>query len=58
MTTLGEIVRRYGAQYRAHLPVPYLLITFTLPSELRPLAYRHQRQLCLTTMTASSPPAK
>jgi hypothetical protein len=25
------------------LPVPYFLVTFTLPSELRALAYRHQR---------------
>jgi Putative transposase/Transposase zinc-binding domain len=25
------------------LPVPYFLVTFTLPSELRDIAYRHQR---------------
>jgi hypothetical protein len=113
MTTLGEIVRRYGAQYRVHygdqmlpsqqaaltaieacrtaalggqvftctdcgtvrysyhscrnrhcptcqhdaaqrwleqqhdllLPLPYFLVTFTLPAELRALAYSHQRQV-------------
>ena len=27
------------------LPLPYFLITFTLPSELRAVAYSHQRQL-------------
>jgi hypothetical protein len=122
MTTLGEIVRRYGAQYRAHygdqllpsqqaaltaiaqcrtaalggqvytcpdcgtvrysyhscrnrhcplcgqgdtqrwleqqhellLPLPSFLITFTLPSELREVAYRHQRQLYALFFRASA----
>ncbi|HEY0722864.1 MAG TPA: transposase zinc-binding domain-containing protein, partial [Pyrinomonadaceae bacterium] len=27
------------------LPVPYFLVTFTLPAELRAVAYRHQRTL-------------
>jgi len=27
------------------MPVPYFLVTFTLPVELRSLAYRHQRQV-------------
>src|SRR5215470_5448654 len=30
-------------QHQLLLPVPYFLVTFTLPSELRALAYRHQR---------------
>lgn len=32
-------------QHELLLPVPYFLITFTLPAELREVAYRHQRQL-------------
>jgi hypothetical protein len=27
------------------LPLPYFLVTFTLPAELRALAYSHQRQV-------------
>jgi hypothetical protein len=27
------------------LPVPYFLVTFTLPAELRSIARQHQRQL-------------
>jgi hypothetical protein len=122
MTTLGEIVRQYGAAYRAHyaeqllpsqhaalhaieicrtealgghvyhcpacgttrysyhscrnrhcpicqhdatqrwlarqqellLPVPYFLVTFTLPSELRDLAYRHQRLMYKLLFRASA----
>jgi Putative transposase/Transposase zinc-binding domain len=30
-------------QHQLLLPVPYFLVTFTLPAELRVLAYRHQR---------------
>jgi Putative transposase/Transposase zinc-binding domain len=30
-------------QHQLLLPLPYFLVTFTLPSELRALAYRHQR---------------
>ena len=31
------------SQHRLLLPIPYFLVTFTLPSELRDVAYRHQR---------------
>ena len=30
-------------QYELQLPVPYFLITFTLPSQLRPFARSHQK---------------
>ena len=41
---------RKGAEWLANqsanrLPVPHHLVTFTLPSELRPLAYRHQKAI-------------
>jgi hypothetical protein len=36
------------------LPLPYFLITFTLPSELRDVAYRHQRTLYTLMFRASS----
>jgi hypothetical protein len=36
------------------LPVPYFLVTFTLPSELRDLAYRHQRIVYNLLFRASS----
>jgi putative transposase/transposase-like zinc-binding protein len=36
------------------LPVPYFLLTFTLPSELRDLAYRHQRTVYDLLFRASS----
>jgi putative transposase/transposase-like zinc-binding protein len=36
------------------LPVPYFLITFTLPSELRDVAYRHQRIMYTLLFRASS----
>jgi putative transposase/transposase-like zinc-binding protein len=36
------------------LPVPYFLVTFTLPSELRDVAYRHQRTLYNLLFRASS----
>lgn len=32
-----------AAQQAMLLPVPYFLVTFTLPDELRPVAYRHQQ---------------
>ncbi|MFL5804036.1 MAG: IS91 family transposase [Roseiflexaceae bacterium] len=32
-----------AGQQELLLPVPYFLVTFTLPSELRAVAYRHQR---------------
>ncbi len=34
-----------AAQHDLLLPVPYFLVTFTLPAELRALAYSHQRQV-------------
>jgi hypothetical protein len=36
------------------LPVPYFLVTFTLPSELRDVAYRHQRTLYNLLFRASA----
>ena len=36
------------------LPVPYFLVTFTLPSELRAVAYRHQRTLYTLLFRASA----
>jgi hypothetical protein len=36
------------------LPVPYFLVTFTLPSELRDLAYRHQRLMYNLLFRASA----
>jgi hypothetical protein len=36
------------------LPVPYFLITFTLPAELRDVAYRHQRSLYNLLFRASA----
>jgi len=34
-----------AAQHDLLLPLPYFLVTFTLPAELRALAYSHQRQV-------------
>jgi Putative transposase/Transposase zinc-binding domain len=34
-----------AAQHELLLPLPYFLVTFTLPAELRALAYSHQRQV-------------
>jgi len=36
------------------LPVPYFLVAFTLPSELRDIAYRHQRTLYTLLFHASA----
>jgi hypothetical protein len=36
------------------LPVPYFLVTFTLPSELRDVAYRHQRLMYNLLFRASA----
>jgi Putative transposase/Transposase zinc-binding domain len=36
------------------LPVPYFLVTFTLPAELRDVAYRHQRSLYNLLFRASA----
>jgi len=40
------------------LPVPYFLLTFTLPSELRDLAYRHQKLIYDLLFRASSQAAQ
>jgi hypothetical protein len=36
------------------LPLPHFLLTFTLPSELRDIAYRHQRQFYAVFFRASA----
>lgn len=42
----GEQTARWLQQQQAHwLPCPYYLVTVTLPAELRPLAYAHQKQV-------------
>jgi Putative transposase/Transposase zinc-binding domain len=41
-------------QQEVLLPVPYFLATFTLPSELRALAYRHQRMVYNLLFRASA----
>jgi hypothetical protein len=43
-----------ACQQELLLPVPYFLVTFTLPSELRDLAYRHQRTLYNLLFRASA----
>jgi hypothetical protein len=40
-----ETSRWLERQQAKLLPVEYFLVTFTLPRELRPLAWRHQRQI-------------
>jgi Transposase zinc-binding domain len=41
-------------QHQLLLPVSYFLLTFTLPSELRAVAYRHQRILYNLLFRASA----
>jgi hypothetical protein len=41
-------------QHQLLLPVPYFLVTFTLPSELRAVAYRHQRVVYKLLFRASA----
>jgi Putative transposase/Transposase zinc-binding domain len=43
-----------SSQQEVLLPVPYFLITFTLPAELRDVAYRHQRTLYNLLFRASA----
>jgi hypothetical protein len=43
-----------SSQHELLLPVPYFLVTFTLPSELRDIAYRHQRILYNLLFRASA----
>jgi hypothetical protein len=50
----GDAQRWLEQQHELLLPVPYFLITFTLPSELRTLAYRHQRQIYTLFFRASA----
>lgn len=53
----GQQTQRWLEQQRARLlPCPYYLLTFTLPSQLRPLARSHQKRLyglLLNTAAAS-----
>jgi hypothetical protein len=46
--------RWLSGQQELLLPVPYFLVTFTLPSELRDLAYRHQRLIYNLLFRASA----
>jgi len=42
----GDQTERWLAQQQTHLlPCPYYLVTFTLPAELRPLAFAHQKKV-------------
>lgn len=50
----GAAQRWLERQQDLLLPVPYFLITFTLPSELRALARSHQRQLYALFFRASA----
>ena len=43
-----------SGQQELLLPVPYFLVTFTLPAELRDVAYRHQRTLYNLLFRASA----
>ena len=45
-------------QQQLLLPTPYFLLTFTLPSELRDLAYRHQKLIYNLFFRASSQAAQ
>jgi hypothetical protein len=45
-------------QYELQLPVPYFLLTFTLPSPLRPFARRHQKQVYDMLFRASAEAAQ
>jgi len=40
-----EVTRWLERQREKLLPVDYFLVTFTLPAQLRPLAWRHQRKV-------------
>jgi hypothetical protein len=46
--------RWLSRQHELLLPVPYFLVTFTLPAELRDVAYRHQRILYNLLFRASA----
>jgi hypothetical protein len=50
----GDAQHWLEQQHDLLLPVPYFLITFTLPEELRDVAYRHQRQFYSLFFRASA----
>ena len=51
----GEQTRRWLDTQRSRLlPVPYFLLTFTLPAELRPLARSHPKAVYAILMTAAA----
>jgi hypothetical protein len=49
-----ETSRWLDRQQAKLLPVDYFLVTFTLPRELRPLAWRHQRQIYALMLTLAA----
>ncbi len=53
----GQTQRWLAQQQALRLPVPYFLVTFTLPAQLRSLARQHSRQLynVLFRSSASAP---
>ena len=54
----GQAAEWLEAQQELLLPVPYFLLTFTLPQELRTLARSHQRLFYNTLFQASSAATK
>ncbi|MCP4392016.1 MAG: IS91 family transposase [Gammaproteobacteria bacterium] len=49
-----ETSRWLARQQAKLLPVEYFLVTFTLPRELRPLAWRHQKQFYALMLTLAA----
>ncbi|MCW8128397.1 IS91 family transposase [Microbulbifer halophilus] len=49
-----EATQWLDRQRRKLLPVEYFMVTFTLPAELRPLAWRHQKVLYDLLMTVAT----
>jgi hypothetical protein len=49
-----EASRWLARQQAKLLPVEYFLVTFTLPRELRPLAWCHQRQIYALMLTLAA----
>src|SRR6266576_567423 len=51
----GDQTERWLAQQQTRLlPCPYFLVTFTLPAELRPLAFAHQKKVYGLLMRAAA----
>ncbi len=51
----GDQTERWLAQQQTHLlPCPYFLVTFTLPAELRPLAFANQKKVYGLLMRATA----